>query len=100
MNYLYIAKHFIVVHSTLNRKKATKVSWVFARAPGFAGSARLMKSNKHLTQEERDSDGRIGAEECSTASALKNMRRLRRSSFIMETGKSIWLKAQAVRVFC
>tara|TARA_B100001059_G_scaffold214065_1_gene230477 strand:+ start:105 stop:512 length:408 start_codon:yes stop_codon:yes gene_type:complete len=47
---------------------------------------------------ESDWDGRkrlgrrIDAEEYRTASALKNVRRLWRSAFIMEAGKSIWLK--------
>jgi hypothetical protein len=62
----------------------------------YADHRRGAASTRTCTRAERsagnNSDGRIDAEEYRTFSALKNVRRLWRSAFIMETGKSIWVK--------
>ena len=51
-----------VVDSTLNCKRAAKVSYVLTRAPALTGSTRLIKSNKHPTQEERYTTERMRKE--------------------------------------
>ena len=61
---------------------------MLARAPGFAGSSQLMKSNKHLTQEERYTIDRMRKEgykqariaECLNRDPSTVSREIRRNS--------------------